>query len=74
MSYDDAAAFIVEQFSRVSPKMAGLATRAFENRWIESEDRPGKRMGGFCTSFPLSRESRIFVTFSGTLITWRRQT
>jgi pepF/M3 family oligoendopeptidase len=67
MSYDDAAAFIVEQFSRVSPKMAGLATRAFENRWIESEDRPGKRMGGFCTSFPLSRESRIFVTFSGTL-------
>lgn len=67
MSYDEAAEFIVEQFGNVSPMMAKLATRAFENRWIEAEDRPGKRMGGFCTSFPESRESRIFVTFSGTL-------
>lgn len=67
MSYDEAAGFIVDQFRRVSPKMAELATRAFTDRWVEAEDRPGKRMGGFCTSFPLSRQSRIFVTFSGTL-------
>lgn len=67
MTYDDAASFIVEQFGRVSDKMADLATRAFRDRWIEAEDRPGKRMGGFCTSFPESKESRIFVTFSGTL-------
>jgi len=67
LTYDQAASFIVEQFRQFSPRMAGLATRAFEQRWIESEDRPGKRMGGFCTSFPEARQSRIFVTFSGTL-------
>lgn len=67
MSYEEAAEFIVEQFGRVSPDMAALATRAFRERWIEAEDRPGKRMGGFCTSFPEKRVSRIFVTFSGTL-------
>lgn len=67
MSYDQAADFIVDKFGKVSGKMASLATRAFNERWIESEDRPGKRMGGFCTSFPESRQSRIFVTFSGTL-------
>ena len=67
MSYDQAADFIVEQFGTVSPKMAALATRAFTERWIEAEDRPGKRMGGFCTSFPESEQSRVFVTFSGTL-------
>lgn len=67
MSYDQAADFIVEQFAQVSPKMAALATKAFKDRWIEAEDRPGKRMGGFCTSFPESEQSRIFVTFSGTL-------
>lgn len=67
MSYDEAANFIVEQFGRFSPKMATFAGQAFRNRWIESEDRPGKRMGGFCTSFPLTKQSRIFVTFSGTM-------
>lgn len=67
MSYDQAAAFVVEQFGKVSPRMAALAIRAFNERWIEAEDRPGKRMGGFCTSFPESAQSRVFVTFSGSL-------
>ena len=67
MSYDEAAEFIVEQFGRFNPEMAEFAANAFRNRWIESEDRPGKRMGGFCTSFPGKKQSRIFVTFSGTL-------
>lgn len=67
MSYDQAAAFIVEQFGRHSPAMAQFATKAFRERWIEAEDRPGKRMGGFCTGFPCRQQSRIFVTFSGTL-------
>ncbi|HEY3313886.1 MAG TPA: M3 family oligoendopeptidase [Bacillota bacterium] len=66
VSYDEAARFVIEQFGRFSPRMAGFATIAFTDRWIESEDRPGKRMGGFCTSFPDKRQSRIFVTFSGT--------
>ncbi|HHW17607.1 MAG TPA: M3 family oligoendopeptidase [Firmicutes bacterium] len=67
MSYEAAAEFIVEQFGKFSPKMAQFATHAFTNRWIEAEDRPGKRMGGFCTTFPEKKQSRIFVTFSGTL-------
>ncbi len=67
LSYEEAASFIVEQFARFSPRMAALATRAFNERWIEAEDRPGKRMGGFCTSFPRDGQSRIFVTFSGSM-------
>jgi oligoendopeptidase F len=65
VSYDEGAAFIVEQFGRFSPKMAEFAEKAFEERWIEAEDRPGKRPGGFCTSFPGKKESRIFMTYSG---------
>lgn len=67
LSYDEAANFIVTHIQQVSPRMAQLAGTAFQDRWIESEDRPGKRMGGFCTSFPDKAQSRIFVTFSGTL-------
>lgn len=63
--YDEAAAFIVEHFRTFSPKMADYARHAFDSHWIEVEDRPGKRPGGFHTSMPVSRQSRIFMTYSG---------
>ncbi|WP_152654837.1 M3 family oligoendopeptidase [Oceanobacillus sp. CFH 90083] len=65
-SYDEGAAFIVEQFRSFSPKMADFAQMAFDKRWVEAEDRAGKRPGGFCTSFPFSGQTRIFMTYSGT--------
>lgn len=64
ISYGQGAAFIEEQFRRFSPSMANFASRAFRERWIEAEDRPGKMPGGFCTDFPESGESRIFMTYS----------
>ncbi|MBL0387402.1 M3 family oligoendopeptidase [Tumebacillus sp. ITR2] len=65
LSYDEGAAFIVEQFNKFSPQMAKFAEMAFEERWIEAEDRPGKRPGGFCTGFPKNGQSRIFMTYDG---------
>lgn len=65
VSYDDASTFIVEQFHKFSPKMAEFAQTCFDRRWIEVENRPGKRPGGFCTSFPVSEQTRIFMTYSG---------
>ncbi|MBU5595274.1 M3 family oligoendopeptidase [Amphibacillus sp. MSJ-3] len=66
ISYQEAAETIVKQFGLFSERMANFATHAFEQNWIEAEDRPGKRPGGFCTSFPRSKETRIFMTYSGT--------
>jgi pepF/M3 family oligoendopeptidase len=66
MSYDEAAQFIVEQFKTLSPKMAAFSEKAFLDGWVEAEDRSGKRPGGFCTGFPTKKETRIFMTFSGT--------
>jgi len=67
ISYDDGAKLIVDQFAPFSPQMAQFSELAFENRWIEAEDRAGKRPGGFCTSFPVKGETRIFMTYGGTL-------
>lgn len=64
--YETAAQDIVTQFRKFSPKLADFAEQAFDNDWIEVEDRPAKRPGGFCVSFPESKESRIFMTYSGT--------
>lgn len=66
LSYTEGATFIIDHFQKFSPKMASFARMAFEKRWIEAEDRPGKRPGGFCTSFPASEQTRIFMTYSGT--------
>ena len=41
--------------------------KAFKERWIEVEDRGGKRGGGFCADVPLLRQSRIFMTWGGSL-------
>lgn len=62
-SFDDAAEFIIDNFNKFSPKMSEFAQMAFEKSWIEAEDRPGKRPGGYCTGLPESRESRIFMTY-----------
>jgi oligoendopeptidase F len=64
--FDEAAKLIVEQFRRFSPKLADFSEMAFEKRWVEAEDRAGKRPGGFCTSFPLSEQTRIFMTYANT--------
>ncbi|MFS0822617.1 M3 family oligoendopeptidase [Bacillus sp. 1P02SD] len=66
VTYQEGAEFILEQFSKFGPKLTEFTQKAFEDSWIEAEDRPGKRPGGFCTSFPESDQSRIFMTFSGT--------
>ncbi|RAP77056.1 M3 family oligoendopeptidase [Paenibacillus montanisoli] len=64
--YSEAAAIITEQFRAFSPDLADFTEMAFRDAWIEAEDRSGKRPGGFCTAFPKSEQTRIFMTYSGT--------
>lgn len=66
-SFDEAAEFIIKHFKDFSPKMANFAQSAFEKSWIEAEDRPGKRPGGYCTELPETKESRIFMTYSNSV-------
>ncbi|EMF0378765.1 M3 family oligoendopeptidase [Enterococcus hirae] len=66
-TFDEAASFIIENFQKFSPKIATFAQSAFEKSWIEAEDRPGKRPGGYCTELPETQESRIFMTYSNSV-------
>ncbi|TYP71794.1 M3 family oligoendopeptidase [Paenibacillus methanolicus] len=67
VSYDEGAALILDSFRKFSADLADFSEMAFKDGWIEAEDRAGKRPGGFCTSFPLSGQTRIFMTYSGTM-------
>ena len=65
--FEEAASFVVDQLQKFSPEIAQFTQSAFERSWVEAENRGGKRPGAFCTSFPLSQESRVFMTYSGTI-------
>jgi oligoendopeptidase F len=55
---------IKEQFHNFNPKMSSFVQLCIDNHWIESEDRFGKRNGAFCLNFPVSKQSRVFMTYS----------
>lgn len=65
-SYEGAADYIVEQFSKFSNELGGFARNAFDNNWIDVGPRDGKRGGAFCMGVPGVEESRILANFNGT--------
>jgi pepF/M3 family oligoendopeptidase len=62
-SFEEGADFIVRQFATFSPRLSGLAARAFRERWIDAEPRPGKRDGAFCMGLRAD-ESRILANYT----------
>jgi pepF/M3 family oligoendopeptidase len=64
LTYDDACNLTINAFSEFSPELGDFARMAVKEKWIEVEDRPGKRQGGFCTDIPTRKQSRIFMTFT----------
>jgi oligoendopeptidase F len=61
-TFDDAARFIGEQFGSYSPRLRGLAERAFGERWIDAEPRAGKVGGAFCMLLR-DGESRVLANY-----------
>ncbi len=66
-SYPEASELIVASFGRFDARMAAFAARALEGGWVDAEVRPSKRNGGFSKTLPLSRQSRVLVSFGGSL-------
>jgi len=64
-SWDEARDFIVSNFNQFSPELGAFAQRAFDNNWIDAEQREGKRGGAFCMGVSQVKESRILSNFDG---------
>lgn len=65
-SFEEAQEFVIKHFGSFSEDMKELAETAFDGTWVEAEDREGKRPGAYCSNLPKSKQSRVFMTFSGT--------
>jgi pepF/M3 family oligoendopeptidase len=66
-SFEEARDFILENFAKFSPDLEAFARRAFDNCWIDAEQREGKRGGAFCMEIQGRKESRILCNFDGSL-------
>ncbi len=64
-SFEEARDFIVENFNKFSPELGTFARCAFDNNWIDAEQRDGKRGGAFCMGISQVKESRILSNFDG---------
>jgi pepF/M3 family oligoendopeptidase len=64
-SFEEARDFIVSNFNQFSPELGAFAKRAFDNNWIDAEQRDGKRGGAFCMGLAGVKESRILSNFDG---------
>lgn len=61
-TFAEGADFVTQRFGAYSPKLSAFAARAFAQRWIDAEPRPGKEDGAFC--MPIWRdESRVLANF-----------
>jgi pepF/M3 family oligoendopeptidase len=64
-SFKEASTFILEHFGKFSPDLRASAKTAFDKKWIDAEQRDGKRGGAFCMGVPAVKESRILSNFDG---------
>jgi len=66
-TFGQARQFILDHFAGFTPELADYAKKAFDNRWIDAEQREGKQGGAFCMEVPGTGESRILCNFDGSL-------
>ena len=66
-SWEEGSNMVSEAFHKVYPQLGEYYDSFIEKRWMESEVRPGKRPGAFCTGSPHTREQRVYMTFNGAL-------
>ncbi|MEC8646567.1 MAG: M3 family oligoendopeptidase [Candidatus Latescibacterota bacterium] len=67
LSWDEGKALVDTSFSKAYPLLGEFLRHTYDHRWIDWSPRPGKRPGAFCTGSLLTRESRVYMTYNGTL-------
>lgn len=67
LPWEQAVSRVQLSFRRQYPALADYFQEAIAKRWVDHQPRPGKRPGAFCTTSSLLGESRVFMTYGGTL-------
>ena len=66
-SFDEARHIVLGAYADFSPRMAEIAGRFFDARWIDAELREGKRGGAFCAATLPSLHPYVLLSYTGNL-------
>jgi len=64
-SWEDARRAVLGAYGDFSPKMAGIASRFFDERWIDAQVRPGKSPGAFAHPTVPSAHPYVLLNYQG---------
>ena len=64
-SFDEARRLVEDAYRDFSPRLAEIAARFFDERWIDAELRTGKRGGAFCASTVPSVHPYVLCNYTG---------
>jgi oligoendopeptidase F len=65
--WSDARDVVLSAYGDFAPKMADIARRFFDERWIDAELRPGKRGGAFSAGAVPSVHPYVMLNYTGNL-------
>ncbi|MCX8255194.1 Oligoendopeptidase F [Beijerinckiaceae bacterium RH AL1] len=65
MPWSEARATVLDAYAGFSPKMAGIAQRFFDERWIDAPTRPGKAPGAFAHPTVPSAHPYVLLNYQG---------
>jgi oligoendopeptidase F len=63
--WNEARATVLDAYRGFSPRMAGIATRFFDERWIDAPVRPGKAPGAFAHPTVPSAHPYVLLNYQG---------
>jgi len=61
--FEQGKELVLESFSDFSPEFGNIIARAFDEKWIDAEIRPGKRGGAFCYSVAPSLHPYVLMNY-----------
>jgi len=65
IEWDEARETVLSAYSAFSPKMASVAKRFFDDRWIDAPTRPGKAPGAFAHPTVPSAHPYVLLNYQG---------
>ena len=66
-SYEEAKAFVADNFAKFSKEMEKVALMSYENNWIDVYPNEGKLSGAFCGSINEIKQFRILLNYGNSL-------
>jgi oligoendopeptidase F len=63
--FEEGIALVAEAYGSVDPAMGDFILEMAREKRIEGRSMPGKRPGAYCTSFPKSRRTRVYMVYRG---------